>query len=234
MVANSSSWFSLEHSIVQQANAVVVTVANPSSLSVVVEHMAPDIIFAPHWNWKIPLSITEKSKTVVFHTAPLPFGRGGSPIQNLILRGFTSAPVNAIEAIEEVDAGPILLSEEIDLQGSLEQILASLNNACNKMIGKIIREYPYPQAQKGQPLTFNRLTPEDNRLVGDEASLLNLYDKIRMVDAPNYPKSFLEIGNFLFEFRGAELENSGELKAQVRITDLRPSGNFKREKPANS
>ena len=48
----------------------------------------PDIIFFPHWNWIVPDTIYESFKCIVFHTAPLPYGRGGSPIQNLILRGF--------------------------------------------------------------------------------------------------------------------------------------------------
>ena len=45
---------------------------------------------------------------IVFHTAPLPYGRGGSPIQNLIVRGHISpAPVCALKMVSGLDEGPI-------------------------------------------------------------------------------------------------------------------------------
>ena len=48
----------------------------------------PEYIFLPHWSWIIPEEIYNNFECVVFHMTDLPFGRGGSPLQNLILRGI--------------------------------------------------------------------------------------------------------------------------------------------------
>ena len=41
-------------------------------------------IFFIHWSWLIPKEIYENYECIVFHMTDLPFGRGGSPLQNLI------------------------------------------------------------------------------------------------------------------------------------------------------
>ena len=48
----------------------------------------PDKIFIPHWSYIIPEEIFNSFDCIVFHMTDLPFGRGGSPLQNLIVRGF--------------------------------------------------------------------------------------------------------------------------------------------------
>ena len=48
----------------------------------------PDYIFFPHWSYIIPKEIFENYTCIVFHMTDLPFGRGGSPLQNLIVRGM--------------------------------------------------------------------------------------------------------------------------------------------------
>ena len=47
----------------------------------------PRYVFFLHWSTRIPREIFEQHECVVFHMTDLPFGRGGSPLQNLILRG---------------------------------------------------------------------------------------------------------------------------------------------------
>jgi len=44
----------------------------------------PEYILFPHWSWIIPKEIFENFTCVVFHMTDLPFGRGGSPLQNLL------------------------------------------------------------------------------------------------------------------------------------------------------
>ena len=41
-----------------------------------------------HWSWKVPAEILETYECVCFHMTDVPYGRGGSPLQNLI----TGAP----------------------------------------------------------------------------------------------------------------------------------------------
>ena len=45
---------------------------------------SPDWIFIPHWSYKkIPKEIFNNYRCVVFHMTDLPYGRGGTPLQNL-------------------------------------------------------------------------------------------------------------------------------------------------------
>ena len=52
----------------------------------------------------------------------LPFGRGGSPLQNLITRGISKTKISALRCNEEIDAGPIYLKRPLSLHGSAEEI----------------------------------------------------------------------------------------------------------------
>ena len=102
----------------------------------------PKYIFFPHWNWKVPSEIYENFECILFHIAPLPEGRGGSPIQNLILGGHSSSPLNAVQMIEEMDAGPIYMSKNIDLSGKLSEIFDRATPLIIAMINEIIRNKP--------------------------------------------------------------------------------------------
>jgi hypothetical protein len=50
----------------------------------------------PHWSHLIPESIWGPCPTVIFHMTDLPYGRGGSPLQNLIQRGHSSTMLTAL------------------------------------------------------------------------------------------------------------------------------------------
>ena len=43
----------------------------------------------------------------------LPYGRGGSPLQNLIARGFLETKISAILVEKQLDAGPVYLKMEL-------------------------------------------------------------------------------------------------------------------------
>ena len=61
-------------------------ITTSEDLNVVLKNFNPDYIF-PHWSNIVPSNITGKFDCVCFRTTDLPFGRGGSPLQNLIVRG---------------------------------------------------------------------------------------------------------------------------------------------------
>lgn len=166
------------------------------------EEVSCDTIFFPHWGWRISSEIFEKYTCIGFHAAPLPFGRGGSPIQNLILRNFESAPVCAIEIVDGLDEGGIYMSEVISLHGSLGNILDRLSVVIQNMIVYLSCNNIQPRAQEGQIERFSRLTPSDNEILSSD-SLAKVYDKIRMVDHDEYPSSKLKLGDLSMEFSDA-------------------------------
>lgn len=217
VIANSQEWFQLENTTFDGHDHDVRYASEPSELLELCAEFLPDYIFVPHWNWLIPREITDTKKVIIFHTAPLPFGRGGSPIQNLIKLGFAESPVHALLAIEDIDAGPILETDNVDLSGNLEEILGRLNACVNRLIAKILEGPLEETPQKGEPFYFSRLQREDSRIDFEEVDLRRLFDKIRAVDGFSYPRAFFGAKDFLLSFSNANLNEDGELTAIVKI-----------------
>jgi len=84
--------------------------------------LSPRFVFFPHWSWIIPNEIYDSFECVLFHMTDLPFGRGGSPLQNLIVRGFENTKISALQVSEELDAGLIYLKKDLSLHGTAEEI----------------------------------------------------------------------------------------------------------------
>lgn len=174
-------------------------------------------IFFLHWNWKIPPEIYSTFRCIGFHMTDLPFGRGGSPLQNLIVRGFNTTKLTAFRIFEEMDAGPILIKRELDLLGRAEEIyIRSALLAC-EMIKEIIEGNVKEYDQTGVPVFFKRRRPSESEISTFD-TMIDLYNHMRMLDAPTYPNAFLRIGRFKFEFSNVvRTENS--IEASVHISD---------------
>lgn len=182
-----------------------------------VNKIKPDYIFFPHWSWIIPESIYASYCCVVFHMTDLPFGRGGSPLQNLIKRKIYKTKISALIVIKELDAGPILMKESFNLKGSAENIFRRLSILIfNKMIPDILKNNYHSQSQKGDIILFKRLKPENSK-IDNNITLENLYDHIRMLDADGYPLAFLETQKLIFKFRRVQKKDNKKLTAQVII-----------------
>ena len=177
----------------------------------------PSYIFFAHWSWIVPEEIHKSFNCIVFHTAPLPYGRGGSPIQNLILKGIKSSPVCAIKMTNEVDAGPIYCSETISLEGNISEIFERVAEVVKNMIRKITAAEPsiVPKEQVGEPVLFKRLSKEINNLKNAE-NMTQIYDLIRMTDGLGYPSAYLKFKGILAEFSNAR-EDGNYVHAEVRF-----------------
>lgn len=197
------------------------TIANSAELQLeALDALDPQWIFVPHWSHVIPEAIWSRWPTVIFHMTDLPYGRGGSPLQNLIQRGHSSTMLTALRCSAELDAGPIYMKEPLSLQGSAEEIFLQADVLIEAMIGCIVWEQPDPQPQQGEPILFSRRKPGQSDLaVCPPGDLLACYDQIRMLDADSYPHAFLEMHGLRFEFRRVSRRSDG-LHADVRITSL--------------
>jgi methionyl-tRNA formyltransferase len=183
-----------------------------------VRRLNPRYVFFLHWSWIVPHEITNTYECVGFHMTDLPYGRGGSPLQNLILRGHRDTKLTAIRMTNEVDAGPVYFKEDLSLEGSAQEIYLRANRLAARMIERIIREQPQPKPQSGQVVTFKRRRPAESEIRRIK-SLDALYDFIRMLDADGYPRAFIQRDGFRFEFSRAQLLD-GRLKAAVTITPV--------------
>ena len=175
----------------------------------------PRWIFFPHWSWMIPEAVFNNFQCVIFHMTDLPYGRGGSPLQNLIIRGHKETKLSALRCVKDLDAGPIYLKRSLDLSGRAEEILRRASELMVEMVVEIVREEPQPTEQTGDIVIFNRRRPSDSN-ISELQSLDKIYDHIRMLDADGYPPAFIEKNGVIYEF--SEAENHGQcINAKVRI-----------------
>ena len=185
----------------------------------VLHKLQPEIIFIPHWSFIIPETIWKNYTCVVFHMTDLPYGRGGSPLQNLIVRGHSETMISAIKVDKGIDTGDIYCKSPLSLEGSAQEIFERSGPIIAKMIERIIEERLSPSPQRGIPVHFKRRKEDDGRL--NRLSNLNLvYDYIRMLDAEGYPNAFVETEHLIIKFKEAKLGPSGnsEIHANVIIT----------------
>ena len=115
-------------------------------------------VFFVHWSSFVVPAITDAYECVNFHCTALPYGRGGHPIENLILRGATETVLTAYRMTEELDAGPIYaVSPPVSLAGSKEAILRRFVEPVADLMRYIIETEPLPRPQVGAVERFHRL-----------------------------------------------------------------------------
>ncbi len=181
-----------------------------------VRELRPRYAFFLHWSWKVPLEILEETECVCFHMTDLPYGRGGSPLQNLIVRGHRETRLTALRMTSELDAGPVYLKKSLSLEGGAEEIYLRASALSAEMIQQIVRDEMRALPQTGVPVNFKRRKPEESQIAKLD-SLEQLHDFIRMLDAEGYPRAFLSHGGYRFEFSRSALYDE-RIVADVHIT----------------
>ncbi len=178
----------------------------------------PRYIFFPHWSWIIPQEIFDSYECIVFHMTDLPFGRGGSPLQNLIVRGIYETKISAIRVDKGVDTGPIYLKRSMDIStGNADEILSRVSTVVfNEMIPEFMNENLIPQPQEGKVVTFKRRTPEQSE-IPEGLTQRQIYDYIRMLDGEGYPTAYKDIDDMRIYFRNARLDGE-KVCAAAEIT----------------
>jgi methionyl-tRNA formyltransferase len=170
-----------------------------------VKKLNPEFIFFPDWSWIIPKKITSNFKCICFHESNLPKFRGGSPLQNQIIRGITKTKTTAFLMSEGIDEGEIILQRSLSLKGKIDEIFSRMIDNDFKMIEKIISGNYKLTKQKGEPSIFKRRKPEDSELNSFSRSIEYYYNFIRMLDDP-YPNAFIKLGNKKLILKNPKLE----------------------------
>ncbi|MFK8773095.1 MULTISPECIES: formyltransferase family protein [Aeromonas] len=179
-----------------------------------------DIVFFPHWSWVVPSEIINKTTCICFHSTPLPYGRGGSPIQNMVLNGHTDTQVVALKMTNQLDAGPIYLRQDVSLIGGGEEIFRRIYQTTISMMKSLLIALPSPTEQEGEVTIFTRRQSDDSKL-DMYHSIDNVFDKIRILDVDNYPPAYIEIGDYKLTFTHPSMRLSGEIDAHVKIHKIR-------------
>ncbi len=180
------------------------------------QKLNPQYIFFPHWSYIIPSEVYENFECIVFHMTDLPFGRGGSPLQNLIERGIYETKLSSLKVCKELDAGDIYLKSPLSLWGNAEEIYLRSGELIKEMMIEIVQNKLKPVSQTGESVSFKRRKPEQSD-ISSLSDLKKVFDYIRMLDADGYPHAYADIGKLHFEFERASLKD-GFIKADVKIS----------------
>jgi methionyl-tRNA formyltransferase len=167
----------------------------------------PDWIFFFHWSYIVSENVWKNFNCVTFHTSNLPYDRGGSPIQNQILKGVKNSIVNAIKMSGDVDAGPIYCSKPVTLQGSLTDIWLAIADQTKILIRDCIVNDLKPTPQEASDINSNKRRKTSSIPVNSLSEIIEFYDHIRMLDAEGYPNASIKLGNFLIEFSRASIKD---------------------------
>ncbi len=182
------------------------------------EEFDPQYIFFPHWSSIIPKEIFEKWNCIVFHMTDLPFGRGGSPLQNLISRDIKDTKISAIKVNDTIDGGPVYIKENLNLSGTAEEIYMRASEIIfGKMIPYILDVHPEPVEQAGEIVTFKRRSPDQSEL-SSNMDLKQIYNYIRMLDGEGYPNAFINFGKYKLKFSRASFKGD-RIIADVEIVE---------------
>ena len=183
-----------------------------------IKRISPRYIFFLHWSFKVPDEIVSNYECVCFHMTDVPYGRGGSPLQNLIIRGHQDTKLTALRMTQKFDAGAVYCKEDLSLIGNAEEIYIRATYLSAQMIKDIIQKEPEPIDQSGEITIFKRRKPAESE-IPELDSLPKLYDFIRMLDAEEYPHAYIEHQGFKYSFRRSALYD-GRIIADVIITPV--------------
>jgi methionyl-tRNA formyltransferase len=124
----------------------------------------PRYVFFLNWSRTVPADIVNNHECVNFHCTPLPYGRGGHPIENMILAGHAETIITAHRMTSEMDAGPIYGTRgPISLAGAKADIHQRFIEPVADLMRWIVETEPEPTPQQGEPVLFSRLSPEAYR-----------------------------------------------------------------------
>lgn len=218
IVASNKSWNkSFYNRLLKSSDGYWLYVKNESELNKALRsEIPPRYIFFIHWSHIVSKEIWSVHECICFHMTDLPYGRGGSPLQNLILDGKTKTKLSALQMTREIDAGPVYYKRVVKLNGSAEEVYTRISKICFEMIPRIIKRQPTPMPQTGIVTKFKRRKPHESALP-KKGGAKEIYDFIRMLDAPGYPSAFINYGEFLIKFSKAKNNGSNvEVSAVIQ------------------
>jgi len=135
----------------------------------------------------------------MLHPSPLPKFRGGSPLQNQIIRNIKKSAVTIFKINEVIDGGDILYQSKLSLKGSLNDIFERMSKIGLKGTQKILNSKKTKQKKQihNKATYYKRRKPEESEITIKElkkSDPVYIYNKLRMLDDP-YPNPFIKIKN---------------------------------------
>ena len=177
-----------------------------------------DIALFYGWSWLLSKKIIKDFLCICLHPSKLPLFRGGSPIQNQILRGIKNSAVTIFRMEKKIDQGPIFMQKKLSLKGDINRILNNISKIGIIITLKLLDSFKKKNLkfykQKGKASFYKRLTGEKNEISVNKLKKITysqLYDKIRSLQFP-YPGLKVK-----FENKTIKIINAKKVKKKTKI-----------------
>ena len=163
-----------------------------------IDSIKPKLILFYGWSNIIQNDIIENHRCLMLHPSSLPFFRGGSPIQNQIIRGIKESEICIFEMNDKIDQGDILGRKKLDLTGTIPMIFGRITKEGYDLTKDILLQKDAKRyKQIGDGSYYQRRTEKESEITIEEIKTQNaeyIYNKIRMLTGP-YPSAYIECGD---------------------------------------
>ena len=159
----------------------------------------PTFICAFGWSEYLNKELRNIAPCLILHPSKLPKFRGGSPIQNQLIRGVKVSAITILLADKKIDSGNILFQKKISFDGYLDEIHERIVNAGVIGLDKIIHKFKkrtlitYKQNHKKASI-YKRRTPLMSEILINDFKKYNakyFYNLVRGLQKP-YPECFIK------------------------------------------
>ena len=160
-----------------------------------IKKFKPKYILFYGWSDKVPEYIIDNFYCLMLHPSALPKFRGGSPIQNQIIRNIKKSRVTIFRMSKKIDSGPILASKPVSLEGHMHEIFNRLTKIGVSLTLKILKnKFKIKEQDHKKATYFKRRKPAESEITINELKNKNsdyIINKLRMLENP-YPNAFLK------------------------------------------
>jgi methionyl-tRNA formyltransferase len=142
--------------------------------------------------------LIRNNHNIVVHASDLPKGKGFTPLKWQILEGKNDITLTLFEAVEDCDAGPYYLKENIHFKGyefldELHEIMAhKIIDMC--MYYTINSDNLKSIPQFGDSTYYRKFKASDD-IIEVNQTIKELFNKFRISDFTNYPITFHYLGH---------------------------------------
>lgn len=155
-----------------------------------------DFCFCLSFSQLIPPLIRQQFKhTLVVHESDLPAGKGWSPLSWQILEGKNRIPITLLEAVDELDSGPIYAQCWVEFEGYelVDELREGQARATKEICQWFVDQYPESlseaREQQGHESFYPRRRPQDSKLDLNK-TIAEQFNLLRVVDNERYPAFF--------------------------------------------
>ena len=151
------------------------------------EKLKPDLIVIMAYGIKLPKFILDLPRLgcINIHVSLLPLWRGAAPIEHALLNGDKETGITIFKLVEEMDAGPILINQSIEIDNSVnkDKLIERLNiigvKLLNSILPNIFNDQIIYQNQNHDIATYAPKISSDMRHLDFNKSIEVLHNQIR-------------------------------------------------------